>query len=386
MPEKSQPEKNQMGKGQALLMIAASEVDADLYYGTGFIAPDPFIFFQIGKEKFLLMSDLEVDRARAQAQVDRVLSYSHYEEKAKSRGNSKPKMIDVLHEVFTELGIRKLIVPGQFWVEKALLLEARGYEIEVKKGSVFEERAFKTEEEIRQITETLRFTEEAVDRAVRMIREADIREGRLYHHGEILTSEAVKKEINLCMMANDCIGKHTIVSSGEDTCDPHHEGSGPLKSGVPIILDVFPQSGRTRYYADITRTVVKGRPSDKIKKMYDVVLHGQEIAFDRIRDGANGREIHEAIVQSFVKAGFETGEVDGRMQGFFHGTGHGLGIEVHEPPRISRMDDTLRTGHVVTVEPGLYYKGVGGVRIEDLVVVRQEGCDNLTRYPKVLEV
>jgi Xaa-Pro aminopeptidase len=270
-------------------------------------------------------------------------------------------------------------------VEKALLLQDRGYEIEVKRGAVFEERAFKTEEEIGYISETLRFTEEAVDRAVRMIGESEIRDGFLYHGGP-LTSERVKKEINVRLMENDCIGKHTIVSSGEATCDPHDEGSGPLKAGVPIILDVFPQSGRTRYFADITRTVVRGRASDRVRKMYDTVLRGQEIAFERIRDGASGREIHEAIMQSFLQAGFQTGEIDGRMQGFFHGTGHGVGLEVHEPPRISRMDDILRERQVVTVEPGLYYRGIGGVRLEDLVVVRKDGCENLTRYPKVLEI
>lgn len=375
-----------MSSHVAHLMIAASEIDADLYYGTGFIAPDPFIFLQVGDKKFLLMSDLEVDRARAQARVDRVLSYTHYEDLSRGRGIAKPKMIDVLHEVFIELGVHKLVVPANFWIEKALLLEEKGYEIDVKKGAFFEERIIKQEGEIRQITETLRFTEAAVDRAVQMIRESEIRDGMLFLDGKILTSEEVKKEINLHMMANDCIGKHTIVSSGEDTCDPHNEGAGPLKANGPIILDVFPQSGSTRYFADITRTVVRGHASDTLRRMFDVVWEGQEIAFQRIRDGANGRDIHEAIVASFKAAGFETGLKDGRMQGFFHGTGHGLGLEVHEPPRISKQDDILRTGHVVTVEPGLYYRGIGGVRLEDLVVVRAQGCENLTRYPKVLEV
>ncbi|MBI4716004.1 MAG: aminopeptidase P family protein [Nitrospirae bacterium] len=295
-------------------------------------------------------------------------------------------MIDVLHGIFSERKIRRLIVPPNFWVEKALLLEAMGYEIEVKKGPVFEARAVKTEEEIGRITETLRHTEEALDRAVRMIRESEVRDGVLFHDGAVLTSERVKKVINLRLMEHDCVARHTIVSCGEDACDPHNEGTGPLRAGVPIILDVFPQSGTSRYFADITRTVVKGKAPDAVIRLYEAVLQGQEAAFTRIRDGANGREIHEAVVQTFQAAGFETGEIDGRMQGFFHGTGHGLGLEVHEPPRISRLDDVLRTGHVVTVEPGLYYRGIGGVRIEDVVVVREGGCENLTRAPKVLEV
>ena len=375
-----------MSPDEALLMIASSEADADLYYATGFLAPDPFIYFRTAGEGVLVMSDLEVDRARAQARADRVLSYSRYEEAARSRGIAKPRMMDVLHEIFSERKIRRLIVPPNFWVEKALLLEAMGYEIEVKKGPVFESRAVKTGEEIGRITETLRHTEEALDRAVRMIRESEVRDGVLFHDGAVLTSERVKKVINLRLMENDCVARHTIVSCGEDACDPHNEGTGPLRAGVPIILDVFPQSGTSRYFADITRTVVKGKAPDAVIRLYEAVLQGQEAAFTRIRDGANGREIHEAVVQTFQTAGFETGEIDGRMQGFFHGTGHGLGLEVHEPPRISRLDDVLRTGHVVTVEPGLYYRGIGGVRIEDLVVVREGGCENLTRAPKVLEV
>jgi Xaa-Pro aminopeptidase len=375
-----------MKSDEALLMIASSEVDANLYYATRFVAPDPFIFFQTGGEKILVMSDLEIDRARAQARVDRVLSYSRYEEKAGTRGGARPKLADVLHEVFSEFGIRRLFVPPDFPVEKAMLLEEKGFEIAIERDGLSGPRAIKNEEEIRQIIMTLRFTEEAVDQAVRMIRESVVRDGLLYYGGSVLTSETVKKRINIRLMENDCIGRHTIVSCGEDTCDPHQEGSGPLRADQPIILDVFPQSSQSRYFADITRTVVKGKAPDPIKRMYEAVFLGQEIAFKRIRDGVSGKEIHEAIVLSFKEAGFESGEIDGRMQGFFHGTGHGLGLEVHEPPRISRQEDTLRTGHVVTVEPGLYYRGIGGVRIEDLVVVRESGCENLTRYSKILEV
>jgi Xaa-Pro aminopeptidase len=375
-----------MKPDEALLMIASSEVDANLYYATGFVAPDPFIFFQTGGEKILVMSDLEIDRARAQARVDRVISYSRYEKQAGTRGGARPKLADVLQEVFSEFGIRRLFVPPDFPVEKALLLEEKGFEIAIERDGLVGPRAIKNEEEIRQIVTTLRFTEEAVDQAVRMIRESVVREGLLYDNGSVLTSETVKKRINLHLMENDCIGRHTIVSCGEDTCDPHQEGAGPLRANQPIILDVFPQSSQSRYFADITRTVVKGKAPDPIKRMYETVFLGQEIAFKRIRDGVSGKEIHDAIVLSFKEAGFETGEIDGRMQGFFHGTGHGLGLEVHEPPRISRQEETLRTGHVVTVEPGLYYRGIGGVRLEDLVVVRENGCENLTRYPKVLEV
>jgi Xaa-Pro aminopeptidase len=136
----------------------------------------------------------------------------------------------------------------------------------------------------------------------------------------------------------------------------------------------------------MTRTIVKGNASKALKRLYDVVQAGQEIAFTKIRNGVNGHEVHQQIQEMFTREGFETGVINGTMQGFFHGTGHGIGLDIHEAPRIGNVDVTLQTGNVVTVEPGLYYAGIGGVRIEDLVVVTDDGCTNLTTYPKELEL
>ena len=151
-------------------------------------------------------------------------------------------------------------------------------------------------------------------------------------------------------------------------------------------MDVFPQHTTTRYFADITRTVVKGTASDKVRRMFEAVKEGQEIAYRTIKDGADGSAIHNEILRYFESKGFPTGEQGGRMQGFFHGTGHGVGLEIHEPPRISPRPDILKTGMVVTVEPGLYYADAGGMRIEDVVVVTSTGCRRLTEAPIVLEV
>jgi Xaa-Pro aminopeptidase len=176
------------------------------------------------------------------------------------------------------------------------------------------------------------------------------------------------------------------VACGEDGCDPHNQGSGPLVADRPIILDVFPRDTRSRYFADITRTVVKGRATARVRRMYEAVAAGQSAGLLAIRAGVQGEQVHRTVQETLEGFGFQTGEVDGRMQGFFHGTGHGLGLEIHELPRVSRLPVTLQAGHVVTVEPGLYYPGHGGVRIEDVVVVTEAGCRNLTSYPKLLEV
>jgi Xaa-Pro aminopeptidase len=183
------------------------------------------------------------------------------------------------------------------------------------------------------------------------------------------------------------LASHTIVAGGRQGCDPHEQGHGPLRAQEPIIIDVFPRSQKTGYFGDITRTVVRGRASEAVRRLYDTVARGQEMAFEKIHCEAHGSDIHEAIQSFFESEGYKTGRKNGHMQGFFHGTGHGVGMEIHEAPRISlNSEDVLKPGHVVTVEPGLYYPELGGVRLEDVVTVTPNGARNLTKFEKVLEV
>ena len=196
----------------------------------------------------------------------------------------------------------------------------------------------------------------------------------------------LKTAVNTTIMAQGWLPSHTIISSGNQCVDPHHEGTGPIKANTSIIFDIFPRSQQNGYFGDLSRTVVRGRASDKLKEIYATVQAGQKIGYEQIRDGVNGKEVHQNILDLFEARGFPTGRINGRMQGFFHGTGHGLGLDIHEPPRIAPVDAILRTGHVVTVEPGLYYLGVGGVRLEDVVVVTAKGNRNFTDCPQFLEI
>jgi Xaa-Pro aminopeptidase len=368
-----------------IVMIAASEIDSNLFYATRFLAPDPFIFVQIGAERILVMSDLEVDRARNEARVDTVLSYSAYEARVREHGVAAPALIDVLDSVLRERGARRLLVPGNFGIEYADALRSRGYALAVKREPFFEARVVKSEEEVEEITATQRATEKAVEAAVGAIRSAKVgNDGYLYLDGEVLTSERLKRVIHGRLMDLDCVGQHTIVAPGVQGVDPHHQGTGPIRANESIIMDVFPRSAGTRYFADMTRTVVKGTALPKLKAMYRAVLNAQERAIELVTDGADGKAIHAEVTRVLEADGFSTGVVGGRMQGFFHGTGHGVGLDIHEPPRISKGGAVLRSGHVVTVEPGLYYLDAGAVRIEDLVVVTASGCRNLTTFPKGL--
>jgi Xaa-Pro aminopeptidase len=372
---------------QALLLVTASEGDANMLYAVGFFVPDPFIFFQHKNIKFVVMSDLEIDRAKKQAHVDRVLSLSLYQRKLRKLGKAPAGMIDILDLLFRERGIRSVIVPANFSALLTDQLRAKGFSVQIKRDPFWAEREAKNRVEVQQITESLRVARLGLEAGIRMLKRTQTkRDGYLYLNGTRLTSEMLKTAVNTTIMAQGWLPSHTIISSGNQCVDPHHEGSGPIKANTSIIFDIFPRSQRNGYFGDLSRTVVRGRASEKLKEIYATVQAGQNIGYAQIRDGVNGKEVHENILALFESRGFHTGKIDGRMQGFFHGTGHGLGLDIHEPPRIAPVDAILRTGHVVTVEPGLYYLGVGGVRLEDVVVVNAKGNRNLTDCPQFLEI
>ena len=366
---------------ESLLIIAASEADANLYYACGFLAPDPFVFLQTDGRTLLLMSDLEIDRARAQARVDDVLSYSVYEGKARQRW-PRPGLTDVVTVLLEELGVTAVWVPATFPLEHADRLRERGIRVTARPDPLFPERLLKRQAEIAAITETQRHTEAALAAALDVLRASEVRGEDVYWRGRRLTSEDLKKVVNVRLMEHDCVAEHTIIACGVHGVDPHNQGTGPIRANQSIVFDIFPRSSRTRYYADMTRTVVKGRASSQLKRMYDAVLAAQRRGIELTRDGASGQAIHAEVVQTLERRGFETAVVDGRNQGFFHGTGHGVGLDIHEPPRISKVDHILKAGQVVTVEPGLYYPQWGAVRIEDMVVVEPDGCRNLTSFAK----
>jgi Xaa-Pro aminopeptidase len=371
---------------QAILLVAASEGDANMLYAVGFFVPDPFIFFQHREKKFAVLSDLEIDRAKKQAHVHRVLSLSLYQRKLRQLG--KPvAMIDVLDLILRERGIRSLIVPANFSALLSDQLRAKGFSVQIKRDPFWAERETKNRVEVAQITESLRIARLGLEAGIRMLKRTRTkRDGYLYLNGTRLTSEMLKTAVNTTIMAQGWLPSHTIISSGNQCVDPHHEGSGPIKADTSIIFDIFPRSQHNGYFGDLSRTVVRGRASDKLKEIYATVQAGQQIGYEQIRHGVNGKEVHQNILALFESRGFHTGRINGRMQGFFHGTGHGLGLDIHEPPRIAPVDAILRAGHVVTVEPGLYYLGIGGVRLEDVVVVTAKGNRNLTDCPQFLEI
>jgi Xaa-Pro aminopeptidase len=334
------------------------------------------------------MSDLEFDRARRQAPHCRVLSLSRYQARARRVGVRQPGLADVIALLLRENGIRRVIVPRSFPYGLAVDLQRRRFRVTARHGNFFPERECKSATEVKKICAALLMAEIGMAEAIQVLRRAKIGKGRrLVYHDVPLTSEKLRAVIDTAILQAGGLASHTIVAGGRQACDPHEEGHGPLHAHEPIILDIFPRSQTNGYFGDITRTVVRGRASEAVRKLYDTVWQGQTLAFEQMRPGVPARQVHQAVQNLFDRAGYPTSRRRGRMQGFFHGTGHGLGLEIHEPPRVGPTSaGVLKPGHVVTVEPGLYYPEVGGVRLEDVALVTKTWPRNLTRFEKELEI
>jgi Xaa-Pro aminopeptidase len=372
---------------EALLLHADSETDSNLLYATRFVVPDPVVWFRKGRTSHLVVNALELGRARAQATVDRVVDQGAERRKFEKRHGRAAKPYEVTAAILKARGIRRVRVPSNLPVETADALRRFGFKVKVADGQFFPERAIKTKHELDAIRFAQAATERAVECALDVLRASKARGGFLSHKGERVTSEMLKRVVDVALMKDGCIAKHTIIASGDQCVDPHDTGSGPIRPNTSIIFDVFPRHAKTGYFADMSRTVVKGKASKELKELYALVQQGQQYAFDRIKDGADGYAIHTGIQKLFDDAGRKTGPTkSGKMQGFFHGTGHSVGLDIHEPPGIGARHERLPAGAVVTVEPGLYYPGVGGVRLEDMVLVKKNGCENLTHFPKQLEL
>ena len=373
---------------EPLLIVADSERDANMLYATGLFVPDPFIYLNFGGHPLIVMSDLEIDRARAQAPHCRVLSLSAYQRKLRADGIKKASLPQVIRQVLREKNIRRALVPDDFPFGLAKDLKKLGIKLKPCTG-IFPRREIKSADEVKKVSAALAMAEVGMAEGMEVLRRAKISQDRkLIYHGVPLTSERLRAVIDCAILQANGQAANTIVAGGKQGCDPHERGHGPLRAHEPIIIDIFPRSQKTGYFGDITRTVVRGHASEGMQKLYATVLQGQKIAFGKIRAKVKTADVHKAVQQFFVQQGYKTGRRNGRMEGFFHGTGHGLGLEIHEAPRVSASSaEKLRPGHVVTVEPGLYYPELGGgVRLEDVALVMANGAKNLTRFEKVLEI
>jgi Xaa-Pro aminopeptidase len=377
--------RNRKSKTQTRLIVAASETDPDMLYATKFWAPDPFIFLERNGKRTLVLSDLEIDRGRKQAEADEFVSFNQFEREVQGRSKKAPPYERVLAHFLRKRGVRSAIVPANFSLGYAQDLAANKIRVQATNGLFWPEREAKSENEVKMIGRALRITEKGLKRAIEVLKASKPGPGkRLRWSGKTLTSEMLRAEIDSTILRAGGIPTGTIVAGGDQACDPHERGFGPLYAHSLIILDVFPRDAKTGYFGDMTRTVLRGRANEAQRKLWEAVKAGQALALKEIKAGVDGMTIHKAIQELFAKRGFPTEVRNGKNVGFFHGTGHGLGLEIHEYPRLQKV--TLKDRQVLTVEPGLYYPGLGGARQEDVVVVTKIGCKILSRFPKQLAI
>ena len=372
-------------KDKTRLIVATSEIDADLLYATQFFAPDPFIFLEQNGKRTLVLSDLEIDRGRKQAKADEILPYSTFEKEVQGTSAKAPAYEKVLAHFLMKRKVRSALVPANFPLGFAREIESKKIRLEPTNGLFWPEREAKTEAELRQMRKALEITEAGMARGIEVLKQAKPGKGnKLEWSGSVLTSELLRAEIDTTVLRAGGLPANTIVAGGDQACDPHERGHGPLKANSLIILDIFPRAAGTGYFGDLTRTVVRGRASEAQRRLWDTVNEGQALALKKMKPGVDGLKLHLEVKKFFTDQGYPTEVKNGRQTGFFHGTGHGLGLEIHEFPRFQKT--IFKVGQVLTVEPGLYYPGLGGVRTEDVVAITKTGIRMLSKLPNQLEL
>ncbi|MCQ1538342.1 aminopeptidase P family protein [Methanocalculus taiwanensis] len=350
--------------------------DANIRYLTSFRTSDPVIYLKrYGEEGIIIVPAMEVERAAIESPCT-----------VMSRADAgffdilreEPDPLKATGRMIADLSGGPILVSPEFPFGLAQAI-APHQPIQVDMDTLSAMRSKKTASEIGMMRESQAAAEDALETALTMIKRAKpTGELLVTPEGRILTSEDVRYAIHATLQKHGCRGIDTIVASGKETSMVHLRGRGSLAANAPIIIDIFPQHEETGYFADMTRTVVRGEASPEILEMYAAVSDAKTLAFSLLRAGADGSALYQAVVSFFEDAGYGT-----EPHGFVHSLGHGVGIEVHEAPSLSTRGGPLAAGNVVTIEPGLYYPGIGGVRIEDMALVTDGGYDRITRFREV---
>jgi Xaa-Pro aminopeptidase len=349
--------------------------------------PDAFLYAEKGDRRAAILHSLEIPRVRQEApQLEIVPLEQLGTDELFAQGKKGWEIeLEVAVRACRELGLDHAAVPPSFPVGHADHLRANGIEIVVERDLFDDRRRSKNETEIAGIRRAQRACEAALDAARELLRDAQPNGAGLEVDGEPLTSERIKRVIEDVFADHGVEGSDMIVAHGPQTAVGHDAGSGQIAPNEPIVFDLFPKDKSTGCYSDMTRTYVVGEPSDEVKEWYTLVKRALETSTAGVKPGVNGRALFELVCDQFHEAGYKTqlnkepGEV--LEDGFFHSLGHGVGLEVHELPSMGRSGQDLVPGDVITIEPGLYRSGYGGLRLEDIVLVTKDGYEVLTDYP-----
>lgn len=370
---------------ETILLVGDSHSNATIFYASRFLAADPFIYLIRNGQGTLIIGAMEQGRAQKESAATEVRTYEDfgYRELLAETGSRERAFGGVLERVVADVS-GDITVEATFPVAYADVLRGSGRQLAVDPTLFRRERRQKTPQELEAIAESQRAAGRAFLRAVELLRESDVRDGGLNYRGIPLTSERLRAEVEVCLTRDGMDTSLTpIVAGGPGAADPHWTGAGVLRAGESIVMDIFPRGRESRYFGDLTRTVVRGAPHATLQAMYDSVMRAFDASLSRVRAGANGRDVHRAAEEVFERDGF-AGEGPGAR--FIHGLGHGVGLDIHEAPSLSSIDMDLLPGDVVTIEPGLYDPELGAIRVEDTVVVTEDGYRQLALIPKMFEL
>ena len=368
------------------LLYTDTHASSDMLYFGRVEVHDPFIAFGVGGKKYTVVSALEFGRVKRTSDFDVVLPREVWLERARTRYGKKAGAAEIIACLAREFKIRRFRVPDETPAATFVQLQKLGVKLTLAGGMMFPEREIKSTEEAACIREGNRLCAVGYVVAEKILRAARIKGRSLVWQGKALTSERLRFAIETAIKEQGGNAEGTIVAGGDQACDPHERGSGPLRPHELIIIDIFPRVVKTGYFGDMTRTYLKGHASDAQRKLCATVRAAQLGAIKAIHAGVDGRAVHAGVTACFAAAGYKTKHGKSRSVGFFHGTGHGLGLAVHDAGRIGPAAYPLKLGSVLTVEPGLYYPGIGGCRWEDVVQVTDGRAKLLSRHPYELEI
>ena len=381
-----------MSDDRPVLLFGETYHHPNILYRTGFLCPDPVVVVDNGgSDTVLWTSPLEEGRAHKESTAGAVRSTAGLDlAPTPAGGNEFSGWANLVTAVCREHGLSAVDVDADF--PTVLADHLRQHDVDVRpRTDIYQyRRRIKTAREVEYITATENAGMAALQKAIDVIAAAEIRDGLLYHEGRKLTSKDLIHAVESDLLDNGNSTEDSICCGGPESADPHRTSSDVIRVGLPIVLDIYPFDKQTRYWGDMTRTVVRGTPPPEVDRMWEAVLEAQQAGLNAVRPGANGRDVHFACCEVFKHHGYGSlarpyRDIQSEAR-FIHGTGHGLGLEIHEFPRISEADVVLEVGDVITVEPGLYDPRLGGIRIEDLVVVTETGCRNLTTLPKTFHL
>ena len=369
------------------LLYTDTHASADLLWFGRVAVHDPFIAFGTPAGKRITVQNaLEFGRVKRTSAFDAVLSLEEWRDRARREHGPAVGVAQIIATLARAHRIRSFRVPDDFPAALYVKLRKLGLRLVFADGMLFPARELKTAAEVAAIRAGNRLASVGFAAAEEILRAARIRGRRLVCRGRPVTAESLRFAIEVAVKQQGGDARDTIVAGGDQACDPHERGSGPLRPHELIIIDIFPRHLDSGYHGDMTRTYLKGRPREVQRRMVETVRAAQKTALGLIRAGVDGRAVHERVSALFTEEGYQTKHGRNGSVGFFHGTGHGLGLAVHEPPRVSSVTNVLKAGTVVTVEPGLYYPGLGGCRWEDVVQVTDSGAKLLSRHPYDWEI